>query len=164
LRGTYDLNSTPVDYEKKGNFRPESVFSRKIKAGKRRTYFFDVKATKSNDYFLTITESKKRPDESYERFKIFLYKEDFNKFIETMTETIDHIKKELMPDFDFDAFNRRQFESDQNYNANNSSSSVSETTNDMAEPLIEEKPAEEKPATENSAPTEPPPADEDLKW
>jgi len=89
-------------------FRPESVFSRKIKAGKRRTYFFDVKATKSNDYFLTITESKKRPDESYERFKIFLYKEDFNKFIETMTETIDHIKKELMPDFDFDAFNHDQ--------------------------------------------------------
>lgn len=161
MRGTYDLNSTPVDYEKKGNFRPESVFSRKIKAGKRRTYFFDVKATKSNDYFLTITESKKRPDESYERFKIFLYKEDFNKFIETMTETIDHIKKELMPDFDFDAFNRRQFESDPNYNNN----SAPETPVDTVAPRTEEKPAEEKPAAENSVPTEPPPpSDEDLKW
>ena len=163
MRGTYDLNSTPVDYEKKGNFRPESVFSRKIKAGKRRTYFFDVKATKSNDYFLTITESKKRPDESYERFKIFLYKEDFNKFIETLTETIDHIKKELMPDFDFDAFNRRQFESDPNYN-NTNNNSVPEAPVDMAEPLTEEKPVEEKPAAENSTPTEPPTSDEDLKW
>ena len=59
----------------------ESVFSSKIRAGKRRTYFFDVRATKGNDYFLTITESRKRFDDNgYDRSKIFLYKEDFNKF------------------------------------------------------------------------------------
>lgn len=84
----------------------ESVFSSKIRAGKRRTYFFDVRATKGNDYFLTITESRKRFDDNgYDRSKIFLYKEDFNKFLKALTESLDYVKTELMPDFDFDAFN-----------------------------------------------------------
>ena len=84
----------------------ESVFSSKIRAGKRRTYFFDVRATKGNDYFLTITESRKRFDDNgSDRSKIFLYKEDFNKFIKALTEALDYVKTELMPDFDFDAFN-----------------------------------------------------------
>lgn len=145
-----------MDYEKKGNSRPESVFSRKIKAGKRRTYFFDVKSTKANDYFLTITESKKRPDETYERFKIFLYKEDFNKFIETLTETIDHIKKELMPDFDFDAFNRREFQSD----ANNATATDSIAPVDSnPEPLDGDKPTADNPPSADT-----PPSEEDLKW
>ena len=87
----------------------ESVFSSKIRAGKRRTYFFDVRATKGNDYFLTITESRKRFDDNgYDRSKIFLYKEDFNKFLKGLTQVIDHVKTELMPDFDFDAFNHDQ--------------------------------------------------------
>jgi hypothetical protein len=89
----------------------DSVFSKKIRAGRRRTYFFDIKATKANDYYLTITESKKKPnDEGYERHKIFLYKEDFNKFIEAVNETINHVKTELMPDYDFDEFDRKQEE------------------------------------------------------
>ena len=84
----------------------ESVYSKRIRAGKRRTYFFDVRATRSNDYFLTITESRKRfNDNGYDRHKIFLYKEDFNKFIKALTEAVDHVKTQLMPDFDFDAFN-----------------------------------------------------------
>lgn len=84
----------------------ESVFSKRIKAGKRRTYFFDVRETRSNDYYLTITESRKRFDsDGYERHKIFIYKEDFNKFIKGLNEAVDHVKTELMPDFDFDAFN-----------------------------------------------------------
>ena len=84
----------------------ESVFSSKIRAGKRRTYFFDVRATKGNDYFLTITESRKRFDDNgYDRSKIFLYKEDFNKFLKALSESVDYVKTELMPDFDFDAFN-----------------------------------------------------------
>ena len=84
----------------------DSVYSKRIKAGKRRTYFFDVRATKGNDHYLTITESRKRfNDDSYERHKIFLYKEDFNKFIKGLIEAVDHVKTELMPDFDFDAFN-----------------------------------------------------------
>lgn len=84
----------------------DSVYSKRIKAGKRRTYFFDVRETKGNDYYLTITESRKKFDsEGYDRHKIFLYKEDFNKFLKGLTEAIDHVKTELMPDFDFDAFN-----------------------------------------------------------
>lgn len=85
--------------------KQESVYSIRIKAGKRRTYFFDVKATRSNDYFLTITESRKRPDDDgYDRHKIFIYKEDFNKFSKALTESIDFVKTDLMPDFDFDSF------------------------------------------------------------
>ena len=84
----------------------ESVYSARIRAGKRRTYFFDVRATRSNDYYLTITESRKRFNEDgYDRHKIFLYKEDFNKFIKGLTEAVDFVKTDLMPDFDFDAFN-----------------------------------------------------------
>jgi hypothetical protein len=84
----------------------DSVYSKRIKAGKRRTYFFDVRETKGNDYYLTITESRKRFDsDGYDRHKIFLYKEDFNKFLKGLGEAIDFVKTELMPDFDFDAFN-----------------------------------------------------------
>ena len=87
----------------------ESVYSTRIRAGKRRTYFFDVRATRSNDYFLTITESRKRFDNNgYDRHKIFIYKEDFNKFIKAVTEAMDFVKTELMPDFDFDAFNHEE--------------------------------------------------------
>ena len=86
----------------------EDIFSEKVKAGKR-TYFFDVKSTRSNDYYLTITESKKRynkDDEgfTYEKHKIFLYKEDFNKFLEALNNTVNHVKTELMPDVDFTSF------------------------------------------------------------
>ena len=87
----------------------ESVYSKRIRAGKRRTYFFDVRATRSNDYYLTITESRKKYNEDgYDRHKIFLYKEDFNKFIKALTEAVDYVKTDLMPDFDFDAFNHDQ--------------------------------------------------------
>src|SRR6478672_4002316 len=84
----------------------ESIYSKRIRAGKRRTYFFDVRATRGNDYYLTITESRKRFDDNgYDRHKIFLYKEDFNKFIKALGEAVDYVKTDLMPDFDFDAFN-----------------------------------------------------------
>ena len=88
------------------NRNNESLFSKRIKAGKRRTYFFDVRSTRGNDYFITITESKKRFDDNgYDRHKMFLYKEDFNKFIKALGEAVDYVKTELMPDFNFDAFN-----------------------------------------------------------
>lgn len=84
----------------------DSVYSKRIRAGKRRTYFFDVRTTRGNDYYLTITESRKRfNDDGYDRHKIFLYKEDFNKFTKALGEAVDHVKTDLMPDFDFDAFN-----------------------------------------------------------
>jgi hypothetical protein len=89
--------------------KQESVYSARIRAGKRRTYFFDVRATRGNDYYLTITESRKRFNEDgYDRHKLFLYKEDFNKFIKGLTEAVEYVKTDLMPDFDFDAFNHDQ--------------------------------------------------------
>jgi hypothetical protein len=94
-----------VAYENNEN-KMESIYSQRIRAGKRRTYFFDVRTTKGNDYYLTITESRKRfNDDGYDRHKIFLYKEDFNKFTKALGEVVDYVKTELMPDFDFDAFN-----------------------------------------------------------
>ncbi len=79
------------------------IFAKRVKAGKR-TYFFDLKSTRSEDFFLTITESKRRfsPDGTFvfEKHKIFLYKEDFAKFIEALNESFDKVK-ELMPDYDF---------------------------------------------------------------
>lgn len=108
-------------YENNRNFddrrNSESVFSKRVKAGKRRTYFFDVKETRGNDFFITITESKKRfNDDGYDRHKMFIYKEDFNKFLNALTETVDHVKTELMPDFDFDAFNHDYSEEDNTEN------------------------------------------------
>ncbi len=74
------------------NKEREEVFSKKVRAGKR-TYFFDVKATRSNDYYVTVTESKKRLEDGvFIKHKIFLYKEDFEKFAEGLKETIDYIK------------------------------------------------------------------------
>jgi hypothetical protein len=98
------------------NIDREEIFSEKVKAGKR-TYFFDVKATRSNDFYLTITESKRRyKDEgyTYEKHKIFLYKEDFNKFLAALGSTIDHVKLELMPEVDFSQFDREEEEHSEN--------------------------------------------------
>ena len=73
----------------------EEVFSKSVRAGKR-TYFFDVKSTKSNDYYLTITESKKRIGDDgspfFEKHKIFLYREDFEKFMDGIKEAMDRIQ------------------------------------------------------------------------
>lgn len=89
----------------------DSIYSKRIKAGKRRTYFFDVRATRGNDYFITITESKKRFDDGgYDRHKMFLYKEDFHKFINALNDTVAFVKTDLMPDFDFDAYNHDEHE------------------------------------------------------
>ena len=84
------------------------IFSKRVKAGKR-TYFFDVKSTRSDDYYLTITESKRKPKGdgfTFEKHKIFLYKEDFSKFISALQETVDHVKEELLPEVDFEEFNK----------------------------------------------------------
>jgi len=96
-----------------GNNRSE-VYSTKIRAGKR-TYFFDVKETRSSDFYITITESKRRfGGDGYDKHKIFLYKEDFNKFLACLTDTIDHVKTELLPDYDYEEFDREPIHSDIN--------------------------------------------------
>jgi hypothetical protein len=99
------------------------IYSERVRAGKR-TYFFDVKATRSNDYYLTITESKRRYKDDgffYEKHKIFLYKEDFNKFVEALQNTVDHVKNELMPEVDFSQFDRDEQMESVNFEENGKS-------------------------------------------
>jgi len=150
-----------VDREKKfikrPNYKEESVFSKRLKAGKRRTYFFDVKTTLSNDYFLTITESKKRFEgEGYERHSLHLYKEDFNKFVQSMQEVIDYIKTELMPDYDFDEFDRRErYQTDE----------LEEGIVSEEQPIIEDSNNEQENKEATSQDTKELPLDEEeLKW
>ena len=86
------------DYDNAGfqDKNGDDVFSKPVRAGKR-TYFFDVKATKGNDYYLTITESKRRVERDgryvYDKHKIFLYKEDFDKFADGLQEVIGFIRE-----------------------------------------------------------------------
>jgi hypothetical protein len=131
--------------------RMESIYSKRIRAGKRRTYFFDVRSTRGNDYYLTITESRKRfTGEGYDRHKIFLYKEDFNKFIKGLNEAVDYVKTELMPDFDFDAFNHDDAPSSGDGEYSNNNHEVSESSNGSA--VTAAAPVEEAPAPAPTAP------------
>ncbi len=86
---TQSVQSAPSTEKK------EEVFSRRVRAGKR-TYFFDVKATKSEkDFYITITESKKIAEDEFKKHKIFLYKEDFEKFADALAEAVDFVHDEL---------------------------------------------------------------------
>lgn len=104
-RNTQTLTKSEVMNDE-GNVKPkeftndaagrEEIHSKAVRAGKR-TYFFDVKATRRNDYYLTITESKKRFNRDgkffYEKHKLFLYKEDFDKFADSLKEIIEFIRE-----------------------------------------------------------------------
>ena len=80
------------DYNKQDR---EAVFSKRVRAGKR-TYFFDVRTTRANDFYLTITESTKRPgEERFVKHKIFFYKEDFKKFMDGLNESTGYIREQL---------------------------------------------------------------------
>ncbi len=91
-------NDLARDYEEG---QGEELYSKVIRAG-RRTYFFDVKATKGNDYYLTITESRKKTGHDgepvYEKHKLYLYKEDFAKFTDGIEDVISYVKR-AKPEF-----------------------------------------------------------------
>ena len=132
----------------------ESVYSKRVKAGKRRTYFFDVRETRGNDFFLTITESRKKFDsEGYDRHKIFLYKEDFNKFVKGLTEAVDHVKTELMPDFDFDAFSHED-DDEENGGSYHAASNNSAPQNNNPEKEVTENVAPSEQAVEEASKTD----------
>ena len=138
--------------ENEKNFDKNGVYSKRVRAGKRRTYFFDVRTTRANDYYLTITESKKRADDdTYERHKIFIYKEDFMKFVNAMQETVDYIKTELLPDYDFDAHNHDDYEEGQ-YTRNDhySQGSVSEELSSDTQEKVAEDDIVEKTSVETT--------------
>ena len=126
----------------------ESVYTSKVRAGKRRTYFFDVRKTKGEDYYITLTESTKRFNgQGYDRHKIFLYKEDFNRFHNGLTEVINHVKTELMPDFDYEQYERRQAEWERQNAENAAAVKIEEST-----------PTETKPSEDNDV------SEEDVTW
>lgn len=111
LENTDKTNRAVEDNKENTNVE---IHSQRVKAGKR-TYFFDVKSTRSNDYYITITESKKKYKDDgvfYEKHKLFLYKEDFNKFLEALQGSVDHVKNVLMPDVDFDQLERTEEDRD----------------------------------------------------
>ncbi len=138
------------------NRKTPAVFSKTIRAGRRRTYFFDVRTTRGNDYFVTITESKKRfHEDGYDRHKVFLYKEDFNKFMDALNEVVNHVKTDLLPEYDFDEFSKNYEEGADHFDDHEGGKkepSHDESKSDFDEPV--KKPAES-----------PPPAgdDDDLK-
>jgi len=115
-----DFEKNEDRMENDSNFR-EEIYSVSVRAGKR-TYFFDVKSTRRDEFYLTITESKKRFEQDgnfhFEKHKIFLYKEDFEKFMEGLQEVITFI--------------------DQNQHEEYSSNQEQETFIDSDEKVLEE--------------------------
>jgi len=148
------------DFRDRGDREPEeSVFSKRVRAGKRRTYFLDVKKTKGNDYFITITESTRREDSyGYKRHKIFLYKEDFNRFVASLNEVVNHVKTDLMPDFDYEEFDRRQAEWEaQNREFEEDDDRDIREIDDISEHGAEEEKPEEKKSRKKDD-------DDDVEW
>ncbi|MFA7034666.1 MAG: DUF3276 family protein [Bacteroidales bacterium] len=130
------------DYENAGQQERngDDVYSKPVRAGKR-TYFFDVKATKGNDYYLTITESKRRIERDgryvYDKHKIFLYKEDFDKFAEGLQDVVNYIKE------------RCPVTETRNYNNDNYTPNE-EPKEEHKEPVAEKAEEETEPKTPNS--------------
>ncbi|MGB1243678.1 MAG: DUF3276 family protein [Chitinophagales bacterium] len=138
-------------------FNRDGVFSKKVRAGRRRTYFFDVRTTRSNDYYITITESKKRyDDDGYERHKLHLYKEDFHKFIEGLQDTVDHVKTELLPEYDFDEYDHKA-DKYENYNSENNSSNYNDA-------VVKDETSEEEVDAVEEVESDVEADEEDLKW
>lgn len=119
----------------------EEIYSKAVRAGKR-TYFFDVKTTRRNDYYLTLTESKKRFNRDgrfyFEKHKIFLYKEDFEKFTEGLAEVIEYIKANAPEILDPEPMQKE--------GAYEGSAADTEKTS----PVAGDEPAEESPEAEKS--------------
>lgn len=162
--------------------REEPVYTIKMRAGRRRTYFLDVRETKGNDFYITLTESKKRMDGGYDRHKIYLYKEDFNKFMESMNEVVNHVKTELLPNYDYEESARKQEEYDKQ-RAEQANNPVSETalddstseykstvTESSSAPVYnpgnenDEKLQQDKPVSNDNSSSAPAGNDDDLKW
>lgn len=109
------------------NNNNENVKSYKLVAGNRRTYYIDIQKNKSEDYFLTMTESVKRNDgRGFDKHKIMLFKEDLTRFLDHLTSAINHIKTDLMPDYDFEYFAKKQEE----WTAQNKNKEQSNETNE----------------------------------
>lgn len=130
-----------------------TAYSQKVRAGKKRTYFFDIKETRNNTYSLIITESRKRfDDRGFDRSSIYVYQEDINKFVKGLEEAVVYIKTELLPNYDFDEYSN---DYDEHENVAPTQTPVVTTVQEVeviterVEPTIETK-EEDKP--DNQAP------------
>ena len=146
----------------------DSVYSNKVRAGKRRTYFFDVKQTRGDDYYITLTEStRKFNGNGFTRHKIFLYKEDFNRFLKGLQDAVNHVKTDLMPEYDYEQFDRRQeeWEKQKALEAAEESSTEAATSGNTEETLPSETTEETLPSEATESPTEKPVDNEDdMTW
>ena len=122
---------------KEKSIRQDDIYSKAVRAGKR-TYFFDVKSTKADDYYLTITESTKRFNDDgtfrYEKHRIFLYKEDFEKFSNNLKDTMEYIVRERGEE-------PIRSENSSNYSQTNETTSVEASTETSLESKDEENSA-----------------------
>ncbi|MEL6123487.1 MAG: DUF3276 family protein [Bacteroidota bacterium] len=143
----------------------DSVYTNKVRAGRRRTYFFDVRKTKGEDFYITLTESTKRFNgDGYSRHKLFLYKEDFNRFLEGLEETIAHVKEELMPDYDYEQFDRRQAEWEQQQLEEKEQETASDSSIEEEDSMDTAAPAEEEKPITNPEVSSSDEIDEDMSW
>ena len=145
----------------------DSVYSNKVRAGKRRTYFFDVKQTRGDDYYITLTEStRKFNGNGFTRHKIFLYKGDFNRFLEGLQDAVNHVKTDLMPEYDYEQFDRRQEEWEKQKALEAAEESSTEvTTSENTEETLPSETTEETPSEATESPTEKPVDNEDdMSW
>ena len=151
--------------ENEGKRKFDSVYSQKVKAGKRRTYFFDVRKTKGNDYYITLTESTKKFNrDGYERHKLFLYKEDFNRFLGSLEDVINHVKTELMPDFDYEQFDRRQEEWEAQQLMEKEYENTEESSESKEEETEEEETTDTDVSEDTSETSEGDDIDEEISW
>lgn len=144
--------------DKDQNFKKgqEIQYSHKVNAGKRRTYFFDVRETKGGDFYITLTESTRRFDgNGFERHKLFLYKEDFNRFQLGLEDVINHIKTKLMPNYDYEEFDKRY--EDDDYDSDSGSSEKKDMAAKTGEENQESK--DEKKDSGDSTPKE-----DEMSW
>ena len=117
-----------------------------------------MRQTKGNDYYITLTESTRRFNgEGYNRHKIFLYKEDFNRFIKGLQDAVDHVKTDLMPDFDYELYEKRQEEWEAQMKAEQETGESSSVQSDSKKDSSESPETEEE--SSDSAETE-----GDISW
>ena len=115
-----------------------AAYSQKVRAGKKRTYFFDIKESRNNTYSLIITESRKRfDDRGFDRSSIYVYQEDINKFVKGMEEAVYYIKTELLPNYDFDEYSNDYDEQEQVEPVQTATSFVDEIKSEPVEMAIE---------------------------
>jgi hypothetical protein len=120
--------------EENGNYQKDEIYSNAVRAGKR-TYFFDVKSTRGNDLYLTITESKRRYNDDgsfrYEKHKLFLYKEDFDKFQDGFSDALSKIKElQATPEYEVKEVNYEAKETKSDEVIEESTSESKENTDD----------------------------------